>query len=168
MTSSFKSLCAGIALCGASAIAFAAGNPLSVHVLNLQDGLPSPGVKVLLEKQSGKDWTALHSGTTNEQGFTTCWLDYFASKARQQLKSLGTYERRWNTNGGVVLLWHSYIIPQYVPKGHPCSVAKTTLCFNGCTTLFANHVARRFIGHPGKIPKSSSKLQINLKFQNPN
>ena len=38
----FKSLCAGIALCGASALAFAAGNPLSVHVLNLQDGLPSP------------------------------------------------------------------------------------------------------------------------------
>ena len=54
---SFKSLCAGIALCGASAIAFAATNPLSVHVLNLQDGLPSPGVKVLLEKQDGKNWT---------------------------------------------------------------------------------------------------------------
>ncbi len=71
MTISFKSLCAGIALCGASAIAFAAGNPLSVHVLNLQDGLPSPGVKVLLEKQSGKDWTQLNTGTTNEQGRIT-------------------------------------------------------------------------------------------------
>ena len=68
MTISFKSLCAGIALCGASAIAFAAGNPLSVHVLNLQDGLPSPGVKVLLEKQDGKNWAELNSGTTNEQG----------------------------------------------------------------------------------------------------
>lgn len=65
---SFKSLCAGIALCGASAIAFAATNPLSVHVLNLQDGLPSPGVKVLLEKQDGKNWAELNSGTTNEQG----------------------------------------------------------------------------------------------------
>ncbi len=65
---SFKSLCAGIALCGASAIAFAASNPLSVHVLNLQDGLPSPGVKVLLEKQDGKNWTELNSGTTNAQG----------------------------------------------------------------------------------------------------
>mgnify|MGYP003619927908 FL=1 len=65
---SFKSLCAGIALCGASAVAFAAANPLSVHVLNLQDGLPSTGVKVLLEKQSGKDWTPLSTGTTNEQG----------------------------------------------------------------------------------------------------
>ena len=65
---SFKSLCAGIALCGASAIAFAATNPLSVHVLNLQDGLTSPGVKVLLEKQDGKDWSQLSSGVTNEQG----------------------------------------------------------------------------------------------------
>lgn len=64
----FKSLCTGIALCGASAIAFAAGNPLSVHVLNLQDGLPSPGVKVLLEKQDGNHWTELSRGTTNEQG----------------------------------------------------------------------------------------------------
>ncbi|MBY0412459.1 MAG: hydroxyisourate hydrolase [Burkholderiaceae bacterium] len=64
----FKSLCAGLALCGASAVAFAAANPLSVHVLNLQDGLPSTGVKVLLEKQSGKDWTPLSTGITNEQG----------------------------------------------------------------------------------------------------
>jgi 5-hydroxyisourate hydrolase len=65
---SFKSLCAGIALCGASVIAVAASNPLSVHVLNLQDGLPSPGVKVLLEKQDGKNWAELNSGTTNQQG----------------------------------------------------------------------------------------------------
>ena len=67
----FKSLCAGIALCGASALAFAADNPLSVHVLNLQDGLPSPGVKVLLEKQNGKTWTQLNTGTTNEKGRIT-------------------------------------------------------------------------------------------------
>ena len=70
-TLTFKSLCAGVALCGASALSFAAGNPLSVHVLNLQDGLPSPGVKVLLEKQNGKDWTQLSTGTTNAQGRIT-------------------------------------------------------------------------------------------------
>lgn len=64
----FKSLCAGITLCGASAIVFSAGNPLSVHVLNLENGLPSPGVKVLLEKQDGKSWIELSSGITNEQG----------------------------------------------------------------------------------------------------
>ena len=68
MTMTFKSLCAGIALCGASAMAFAAGNPLSVHVLNLQDGLPSPEVSVTLEKQDGKTWDMHNSGVTNEQG----------------------------------------------------------------------------------------------------
>ena len=54
MTKTLKSLCAAVALCGASVVAVAAGNPLSVHVLNLQDGLPSPGVKVLLEKQDAR------------------------------------------------------------------------------------------------------------------
>lgn len=43
-------------------------NSLSVLVLNLQDGLPSPGVKVLLEKQDGKHWIELSSATTNVQG----------------------------------------------------------------------------------------------------
>ena len=87
----FKSLCAGIALCGASAIAFAAGNPLSVHVLNLQDGLPSPGVKVLLEKQDGKAWTQLSSGVTNEQGRITAL--YPQDKALEK----GTYRVTFQT-----------------------------------------------------------------------
>jgi 5-hydroxyisourate hydrolase len=34
----------------------AAGNPLSVHVLNLENGLPSPGVKVELEQKAGDSW----------------------------------------------------------------------------------------------------------------
>ncbi len=71
MTKTLKSLCAAVALCGASVVAVAAGNPLSVHVLNLQDGLPSPGVQVLLEQQNGKDWMPLNSGTTNAQGRIT-------------------------------------------------------------------------------------------------
>lgn len=71
MTKTFKSLCTAVALCGASVVAAAAGNPLSVHVLNLQDGLPSPGVQVLLEQQNGKDWMPLNSGTTNAQGRIT-------------------------------------------------------------------------------------------------
>lgn len=49
----------------------AAGNPLSVHVLNLQDGLPSPGVNVTLEKQDSQGWSHLNSATTNEQGRIT-------------------------------------------------------------------------------------------------
>jgi len=51
-----------------SSLALAAANPLSVHVLNLQDGLPSPGVEVVLEKQNGQNWSKLSSGTTDEKG----------------------------------------------------------------------------------------------------
>jgi 5-hydroxyisourate hydrolase len=53
------------------ASAFAAGNPLSVHVLNLQDGLPSAGVNVTLEKQVDGKWTQISKGVTNEQGRIT-------------------------------------------------------------------------------------------------
>ena len=59
---------AGLVLSVVSSLALAAGNPLSVHVLNLQDGLPSPGVNVTLEKQDGKSWNMLNSAATNEQG----------------------------------------------------------------------------------------------------
>ena len=68
MTMTFKSLCGGLLLFAASTLAHAAANPLSVHVLNLQDGLPSPGVSVVLEKQDGKNWVQLSTGVTNEQG----------------------------------------------------------------------------------------------------
>ncbi|CAI0972270.1 hydroxyisourate hydrolase [Serratia quinivorans] len=51
-----------------SACAFAASNPLSVHVLNLQNGLPSAGVNVILEKQEGEKWVQISNGMTNEQG----------------------------------------------------------------------------------------------------
>lgn len=43
-------------------------NPLSVHVLNLQTGEPSPGIPVELERQTGTGWTALASGRTDAQG----------------------------------------------------------------------------------------------------
>ncbi len=45
-----------------------AQNPLSVHVLNLQDGLPSSEVKVSLEEQKNGKWIQLSQATTNEQG----------------------------------------------------------------------------------------------------
>ncbi|MDO9625545.1 hydroxyisourate hydrolase [Pseudomonas sp.] len=66
-----KNLIAAAVLGGLTSATFAAGNPLSVHVLNLQDGLPSPEVSVTLEKQNGQDWSTLNSGTTNEQGRIT-------------------------------------------------------------------------------------------------
>lgn len=46
----------------------AAANPLSVHVLNLETGVPSPGITVTLEQHQGQRWESLGQGTTNEQG----------------------------------------------------------------------------------------------------
>lgn len=66
-----KTILAGAVLSALSSAVFAAGNPLSVHVLNLQDGLPSAGVNVTLEKQNGQDWSKLNTGVTNEQGRVT-------------------------------------------------------------------------------------------------
>ena len=63
-----KSLFVGAVLSALSSLALAAGNPLSVHVLNLQDGLPSPAVKVTLEKKAGDTWDMLNTASTNEQG----------------------------------------------------------------------------------------------------
>ena len=59
---------AALSLSAVSSLTLAAGNPLSVHVLNLENGLPSPGVNVTLEKHLGKDWQPLAQGVTNEQG----------------------------------------------------------------------------------------------------
>lgn len=54
-----------------SSITLAAANPLSVHVLDLQNGLPSPSVSVTLEKQNGQNWIMLNRAQTNEQGRIT-------------------------------------------------------------------------------------------------
>lgn len=53
---------------GLSHAAVAASNPLSVHVLNLQDGLPSAEVVVTLEKLSGERWSLLNTAATDAQG----------------------------------------------------------------------------------------------------
>ena len=45
-----------------------AQNPLSVHVLNLENGLPSPDVKVTLEEQKNGKWVQISEATTNAQG----------------------------------------------------------------------------------------------------
>ncbi|WP_434778740.1 hydroxyisourate hydrolase [Neisseria sp. Ec49-e6-T10] len=50
---------------------FAADNPLSVHVLNTQNGLPSSGVEVKLEQKKGNQWILMNEGVTNEQGRIT-------------------------------------------------------------------------------------------------
>jgi len=86
-----QTLFAGALLSGLSSLALAAGNPLSVHVLNLQDGLPSPAVNVTLEKQEGQNWNMLNSGATNEQGRITAL--YPENKALEK----GTYRVTFKT-----------------------------------------------------------------------
>ena len=68
-----KASIVSIALCTSAltTTAFAADNPLSVHVLNLQDGLPSKDVTVTLEQQQKDGWKKLNQGVTNEQGRIT-------------------------------------------------------------------------------------------------
>ncbi|CAO95213.1 hydroxyisourate hydrolase [Erwinia tasmaniensis] len=46
----------------------AAKNPLSVHVLNLQTGVPTAGVAVELEQQQKQGWVKLASGITDKNG----------------------------------------------------------------------------------------------------
>lgn len=52
---------------GFSSLCFAQ-NPLSVHVLNLENGLPSANVKVTLEAQQNDKWTEINSAATDDQG----------------------------------------------------------------------------------------------------
>lgn len=49
----------------------AISNPLSVHVLNLQTGLPSENVTVTLEQQDQGGWKKINEGKTNQQGRIT-------------------------------------------------------------------------------------------------
>ena len=86
-----KQLLAGAILSGLASLALADGNPLSVHVLNLQDGLPSPAVNVTLDKLSGADWQRLNTGTTNAQGRITEF--YPAGKTLEK----GTYRVTFKT-----------------------------------------------------------------------
>lgn len=46
----------------------ATANPLSVHVLDLQNGTPTAGIRVLLEQRHGEQWQALAAGVTDAQG----------------------------------------------------------------------------------------------------
>ena len=62
---------AALSLSSLCNLAFADGNPLSVHVLNLENGLPSAGVSVTLEQQVGDQWQSLSEGVTNQQGRIT-------------------------------------------------------------------------------------------------
>ena len=58
-------------LASLSLTAIAETNPLSVHVLNLQTGLPSSNVEVVLEEKNGDSWKLLNKQTTDENGRIT-------------------------------------------------------------------------------------------------
>lgn len=45
-----------------------AQNPLSVHVLSLETGLPSANVNVTLEAQQKDKWVEINHGTTDDNG----------------------------------------------------------------------------------------------------
>jgi 5-hydroxyisourate hydrolase len=47
-----------------TSMTFAQTNPLSVHVLNLESGLPSAQVMVILEKSTGEKWVKLNKQYT--------------------------------------------------------------------------------------------------------
>ena len=51
-----------------TSMTFAQDNPLSVHVLNLENGLPSANVEVVLEKNSGNNWVKLNQQFTGPNG----------------------------------------------------------------------------------------------------
>lgn len=54
-----------------TSMTFAQNNPLSVHVLNLENGLPSADVEVVLEKSSGNKWVKLNQQVTGPNGRIT-------------------------------------------------------------------------------------------------
>lgn len=79
------------AYCSAAPAPAAAVNPLSVHVLNLQDGLPSADVAVTLEQRVGDQWNLLSEGITNAQGRIPALFPAGATMAR------GTYRVTFKT-----------------------------------------------------------------------
>lgn len=87
-----KNLLIGTLFSTVSTISFAQ-NPISVHVLNLQDGLPSPHVKVTLEEQKNGKWTQLSQSETNEQGRVT------ALYPENMKLEKGTYKVTFKTGG---------------------------------------------------------------------
>ena len=67
----FKKALATLVLLIISVTVSAADNPLSVHVLNTQNGLPGPGIEVTLAYYDDGQWVSLNAGKTNEQGRIT-------------------------------------------------------------------------------------------------
>jgi 5-hydroxyisourate hydrolase len=61
-------LATGALLAAMGGTAMAADNPLSVHVLNIENGLPSPDVNVTLEQKQNDGWEELNAAVTGDNG----------------------------------------------------------------------------------------------------
>ncbi|SHM28418.1 hydroxyisourate hydrolase [Vreelandella subglaciescola] len=61
-------LATGALLAAMGGTAMAADNPLSVHVLNIENGLPSPDVNVTLEQKQDDGWEELNAAVTGDNG----------------------------------------------------------------------------------------------------
>ena len=57
-----------LTLAASSLSSFVFANPLSVHVLNQETGLPSSNVTVILEAQQGEKWVKLNEAKTDKDG----------------------------------------------------------------------------------------------------
>ncbi len=71
-----------------TSMAFAQTNPLSVHVLNLENGLPSAQVEVVLEKSAGNKWVKLNQQYTGPNGRITALFLKIRSSKQEFIKSL--------------------------------------------------------------------------------
>lgn len=63
-----------------SSVCFA-DNPLSVHVLDQDKGMPSPDMAVVLEAQQGDTWVKLNEAKTNKNGRIT---DFYPQDTKLQ------------------------------------------------------------------------------------
>ncbi len=64
-------LATGALLAAMGGTAMAADNPMSIHVLNIENGLPSPDVNVTLEQKQDDGWEELNAAVTGENGRIT-------------------------------------------------------------------------------------------------
>ncbi|MCK2179715.1 hydroxyisourate hydrolase [Hafnia paralvei] len=81
-------------------------NPLSVHILNQQTGLPSAGVTVTLEHKEGDKWVNLSSAVTDEDGRIP------ALYPAQKTMALGDYKVTFKTGAYFSALKQDTFFPE--------------------------------------------------------
>lgn len=91
---------------GFSSLSYAAANPLSVHILDLETGQPMKGVTVTLEQQRGNEWRKLKSDVTNEQGRI---VDLFPA---EESVSIGVYRVIFKTGEHYAKLKRETFFPE--------------------------------------------------------